>query len=89
MTSFPTMTFKLLGLSNSTCNGYIVVSYLHGDTHGVAEVDDDEGNDGEPLLLGEGGHGAGAGAGVPLLSTAAVITSPLLHFSSQRGSVSI
>ena len=87
MTSFPTMTFKLLGLSNSTFNGYIVVADLHGDTHGVAEVDDDEGNDGEPLLLGEGGHGAGAG--VPLLSTAAVITSPLLHSSSQRGDMSI
>ena len=42
------------------------MSYLHGDTHGVAEVDDDECDDGEPLLLGEGGHGAGAG--VPLLS---------------------
>ena len=38
-----------------------MVADLHRDTHGVAEVDDDEGNDGEPLLLGEGGHGAGAG----------------------------
>ena len=38
-----------------------ILPYLHGDTHGVAEVDDDEGDDGEPLLLGEGRHGAGAG----------------------------
>ena len=48
------------------------MSYLHGDTHGVAEVDDDECDDGEPLLLGEGGHGAGAG--VPFLSAAAVFS---------------
>ena len=49
-----------------------MVADLHGDTHGVAEIDDDEGNDGEPLLLGEGGHGAGAG--VPLLLAAAVFS---------------
>ena len=68
-----------------------MVADLHGDTHGVAEVDDDEGNDGEPLLLGEGGHGAGAG--VPSsqlrLSSAVLLGSPLLHSSSQRGSMSI
>ena len=88
MTSFPTITIDPLTTDNlASPILHIVVADLHGDTHGVAEVDDDEGDDGEPLLLGEGGHGAGAG--VPLLSTAAVITSPLLHSSSQRGDMSI
>ena len=30
--------------------------HLHRDAHGVTEVDDHEGDDGEPLLLGEGRH---------------------------------
>ena len=34
-------------------------SYLHGDTHRVAEVHDTEGDDGEPLLPGEGRHAGG------------------------------
>ena len=34
---------------------------LHGGAECVAEVDDDEGDDGEPLLPGEGGHGGGRG----------------------------
>ena len=31
--------------------------HLHADAHGVTEVDHHEGDDGEPLLLGEGRHG--------------------------------
>ena len=30
--------------------------YLHRGAHGVAEVDHDEGDNSEPLLLGEAGH---------------------------------
>ena len=45
---------------NHTCNVseqlafflYNRTSHLHGDTHGVAKVDNDEGDDGEQLLLG-------------------------------------
>ena len=33
------------------------IGHLHGDTHGIAEIDNDEGDDGEPLLLREGRHG--------------------------------
>ena len=39
--------------------------HLHGDTHGIAEVDNDEGDDGQPLLLREGCHG-GPGASLQL-----------------------
>ena len=31
--------------------------HLHGCAHGVEEVDDDEGEDGEPLLPRETAHG--------------------------------
>ena len=36
--------------------GHNVSGHLHGHTHRVAEVDDDEGDDREPLLLGERRH---------------------------------
>lgn len=29
---------------------------LHGGAHGIAEVDDNKGDDSEPLLFCEGGH---------------------------------
>ena len=36
--------------------GLQVEIHLHGDTHSIAEIDDDEGDDGQPLLLREGCH---------------------------------
>ena len=36
--------------------GWKRYGHLHGDTHGIAEIDDDEGDDGQPLLLCEGCH---------------------------------
>ena len=33
------------------------MSYLHGRTHGIEEVDNDEGEDGEPLFPRETRHG--------------------------------
>ena len=39
------------------CWLFMAISHLHGGTHGVEEVDDDKGDDGEPLLPRETAHG--------------------------------
>ena len=39
------------------CCLLVAMFHLHGCAHGVEEVDDDEGEDGEPLLPRETAHG--------------------------------